>query len=538
MELLLRQLRRLPDGQVDYQDLELATDELLIGSAPHCQLQWVGAGIAPLHATLRYRSSGAIVKCRRGCKINVNGKPSSGGSLQVGDELQLGPHRLRLLAAPSGFQLALEVESGTSEAGAHYENAFRTSLAQTWLPMRSAAWALLALVLLLTLAMPLYSLHLQRAAQPLPAALVTDRIWSAGPLLAAHQLTTAATCISCHQSLFVHVPDRACVQCHRNTIDHGGSRRLARRQAGEQPRCASCHLEHAGTSRNLMLATSKLCTGCHARSTASAVGPVLPAISGFAAGAHPDWRAAPAATGLKFSHLRHLDAERVRTLADKRALACADCHQLANDGTHFVPITMERTCRSCHELTFDDGMSQRQLPHGSVSDAIAIIQDYFARRAVDPAAAQRLPLRRRMPDQAAAQRCAASAFECATRAATREITLQLEQQGCVVCHLVTSNGAADPLRRYAIAPVRIVSELLPAARFRHASHLIMAGKSGDVACLGCHHARQSGSATLSMIPPIDTCLGCHDTAAQPPRVPLQCMSCHSYHPPGARSAVQ
>lgn len=537
MELLLRQLRRLPDGQRDYHDLELATDELLIGSAPHCQVQWLGAGIAPHHASLRYRSGGAMLKCRRGLRINVNGKPLSGGPLQVGDELQLGPHRLRLVAAPSGFQLALEVESGLSDAGAHYENAFRTSLGQTWLAMRSAAWALLALVVLVTLAMPLYSIRLQRAAQPVPAALVTDRIWSAGPLLAAHQLTTAATCISCHQSLFVHVPDQACERCHRNTIDHGGRMRLARHQAGDKPRCASCHLEHAGTSRNLMLATSRLCTGCHVRSTPGAAGPGLPAVSGFAAGAHPDWQAMPAATGLKFSHAQHLNAERVRTLADKRALACVDCHQMNADGAHFVPVTMERTCRSCHELTFDDGMSQRQLPHGSVSDAIAIIQDYFARRAVDPAAAQRLPVLRRTPDQAVGQRCAASAFECATRAATREITLQLEQQGCVVCHRITSNGGRDPLQRYAISPVRIASDQLPAARFRHASHLIMAGKSGDAACLSCHHARQSGSATPSMMPGLATCLGCHDTSAQPPRVPLQCMSCHSYHPPKAPGAV-
>lgn len=537
MQLLLRQLRRLPDGQEEYQDIELATDELLIGAAPDCQLQWVGAGIAPQHASLQYRAGDALLKCRRGLRVTVNGRPSAGGALQVGDELQLGPHRLRLVSPPAGFQLALEVDTSTIDAGAYYEGAFRTSLRQTWLPMRSASWALLALVLLTTLAMPLYSVRLQRAAQPVPAALVSDRIWTAGPLLAAHQLTTAATCASCHQSLFVHVPDQACVACHKNTVDHGGRMRHAGHTAGEQPRCASCHFEHAGTSANLMLATSKLCTGCHARVMAGAARAQLPAISGFAAGAHPDWRAATAAAGLKFSHAQHLDPGHVRTLGDKRALACADCHRRVADGAEFVPITMERSCRSCHELTFDDGLSLRQLPHGSPSDAIAIIQDYFARRAVDPAAADRLPLRRRTPDQAARQHCAASAFECATRAAAREITLQFAQQGCVVCHSVTSNGAADPLRRYTIGSVRVGSDLLPAGRFRHASHLIMAGKPGDAACLSCHDARQSTSAARSLIPGIGNCLRCHDTSAQPPRVPLQCLSCHSYHPAKAQSAA-
>src|SRR5258707_5827732 len=502
MQVLLRQLRKLPDGQLEYQDTELAADELLIGSAPHCQIQWVGEGIAPRHASLHYSAGGAILKCRRGCRISVNGRPSAGGALRVGDELQLGPHRLRLMSPPSGFQLALEIETSSSAASLYYEGAFRTSLRQTWLPMRSASWALLALTLLLTLAMPLYSVRLQHTAQPVPAAIVTDRIWSAGPLLAPHQLTTAATCMSCHQSLFVHVEDRACRHCHKGTVDHVSEPRLAERGAGDKPRCANCHLEHGGSTGHLWLATSKLCTGCHGTLAASTVSRNFPVITGFAAGAHPDWRPAAAATGLKFSHAQHLDAERVRTPADRRALVCADCHQLAADGAHFVPITMERSCRSCHELTFDDGRSQRQLPHGNVGDAIALIQDYFARRAVDPAAAEPWPARRRTPDRAARQRCEASAFECATRAAAREIVLQFEQQGCVVCHSVTSNGEADPVKRYAIGPVRIGSVLLPLARFKHGKHLIMAENPADAACLTCHDAPPSRRPAPPMRAPI------------------------------------
>src|SRR5258708_7999187 len=288
MHVLLRQLRKLPDGQLEYQDTELAADELLIGSAPQCQIQWVGEGIAPRHASLHYSASGAILKCRRGYSISVNGRPSAGGALRVGDELRLGPHRLRLMAAPGGFQLALEIETSTTAASLYYEAAFRTSLRQTWLPMRSASWALLALTLLLTLAMPLYSVRLQRAGQPVPAAIVTDRIWTAGPLLAAHQLTTAATCMSCHQSLFGRAADRACRHCHKGTGDHVGERKLAEHGAGDKPRCASCHLEHGGSSGHLLLATSKLCTGCHGTRTASAVSLGLSAITAFAPGAHPD----------------------------------------------------------------------------------------------------------------------------------------------------------------------------------------------------------------------------------------------------------
>jgi len=59
MQVLLRQLRQLPDGQLEYQDTELAADELLIGSAPQCQIQWVGEGIAPRHASLHDGAGGA-----------------------------------------------------------------------------------------------------------------------------------------------------------------------------------------------------------------------------------------------------------------------------------------------------------------------------------------------------------------------------------------------------------------------------------------------------------------------------------------------
>jgi hypothetical protein len=552
MQILLRQLRQRADGQVEYQDTELAVDELLLGSAPHCQLHWVGDGIAPQHASLRAAAGGVTLNCRRGCSVTVNGATTASATLQPGDELRLAQHRLRVVPPPGGFGLALECESSATAATGRYENAFRTRLDQTWLSMRAFSWALLALVPLLMLALPLYSLRLQHAHHAVPAALITDRAWTAGPLLAAHQLTTAATCSSCHQTLFVHVQDRACTSCHRRSHSHVSAARLAEAHAGEQPRCASCHLEHGGTTAHLRLATGKLCTDCHADAAASPAKLGLPAIRGFAAGMHPDWKPLVAASGLKFSHAQHLDVRRVHTGAEpgasleqrasakRRALNCADCHQLAADGEHFAPLSMERNCRSCHELTFDDGLTQRQLPHGSASDAIALIQDYFARRAVDPAATARLPPQRRAPDRVAAVRCTAAAFECATRAATREIILQFEQQGCVVCHRVGNNGNPDPLQRYAIAPVRVNTDLLPAARFRHSSHLIQAGKSGDAACLGCHAATRATGATgpngaiPSMVPAIGNCLACHDTAATPARLPLQCMSCHSYHPAAAR----
>src|SRR5260221_5934187 len=102
MEVLLRQLRPLPDGQLEYQDTELAAEEVLIGSAPQCQIQWVGEGIAPRHASLRYSASGAVLKCRRGYRIHVNGRPTAGGVLGVSDGPHLGPPPLGFVTPPAG----------------------------------------------------------------------------------------------------------------------------------------------------------------------------------------------------------------------------------------------------------------------------------------------------------------------------------------------------------------------------------------------------------------------------------------------------
>jgi hypothetical protein len=72
--------------------------------------------------------------------------------------------------------------------------------------------------------------------------------------------------------------------------------------------------------------------------------------------------------------------------AEGTALDCGDCHQPDPSGVDMRPATMEKHCRACHNLQFDNAARDRVLPHGEPDEVIAVINDYFAarRRAASP----------------------------------------------------------------------------------------------------------------------------------------------------------
>lgn len=237
-------------------------------------------------------------------------------------------------------------------------------------------------------------------------------------------------------------------------------------------------------------------------------------------------------SNLKFSHAQHLDPEHVTRLNGGGALGCADCHTLSADGEHFIPITMQRSCAACHELTFDPKAPERQLPHGRPRDAILLIQDYFVRQAVDPTAAADGFQRRRLPgQQAEAPPCTEAPLVCATRRAQDEIEHQFTTtRGCAECHEVTDLHSADVLERFRITPVRLTRDYFAQVHFSHRMHAVQQDKTGDDACVSCHAVRKSNSSADLFIPDLPKCLECHTEGAVADRVTLQCTSCHSYHP--------
>jgi predicted CXXCH cytochrome family protein len=558
MDVLLRQLRQAADGALEYQDTELSAGSLSVGAAADCTIQLLGEGVAAHHATLRGRRRQLSITCHRGCKAVINGVSSASASLKIGDLIEIGGHNLRLVEPPAGFDVALEIEPNAQAATSQYERAFRTDLSATWLSKRGAAWLLAVLVLVAGLVIPYSSIPLQRAGGSAPAFLPSDQVWSAGPLIPAHQLAAGRRCSSCHEKIFVHVRDAACRECHKSTADHVATVQLAQTRLGPPQRCAECHREHHAPSSGLIVRDDQLCVDCHAKSDSEFGALKVTRVTGFSRTQHPaftvtlikpgsalnasgqmDWvaRSEPVATAreqsnLNFSHTQHLDPARVTRQSDSRALGCADCHTLDADGEHFIPVTMQRSCASCHELTFDPAAPDRQLPHGKPRDAILLIQDYYARQAVDPHPTTNVLQRRRLPDQPVEEEaaCSGPALGCAKRRAETEIDNQFKTKGCASCHNVTDTHSNEVLDRFLVAPVRLTRDYFPDVHFSHRAHAVQNDKSGDAACLACHAVQKSSSSADLFIPNLAKCLECHSERLEKDRVALQCSDCHSYHP--------
>ena len=566
MDVLLREIKRRADGRTEYVDTEISADSLDIGASADRTVQVLGAGVAALHAELRRDGAKLVVAAVGRARIVVDGSPVRRRTLDVGSEFAIGGHRFAVREAPAGFDVLLELTRDETVEPSAYEAAFRTDLADTWLSKRRAAWLLLALVLVTTLIAPL-ALR-ERGARIAHRWYVPDDVqWSSGPLAPAHALAVGDKCASCHTDLFARVPSKACTTCHDRVGDHvpvaSRDREIAATAAHHSgmstDRCASCHREHDEPS-SLIVTADALCEGCHAseQSRGAPGAPKVHAATGFAAATHPhfnahllaaarrnsgtgfafDWgyRVAPVATAreasnLKFPHAVHLDPEKVRSNATSKQLGCSDCHVLSADKLHFEPITMEKHCRSCHDLEFDETDPGRQLPHGQPLEAVLAIEGHFLKKLSDPHAAQDEHERRRLPDrEVVEERCTASAYECAERKTLDEAINQFTKRGCVTCHVVDDNGNRDVYSRFQVVPIRLVANYFPEARFPHSSHATMKEKTGDAACVACHKADQSKESADLLVPDVENCAECHGDRSVADRLTVGCIDCHTYHP--------
>jgi hypothetical protein len=228
-----------------------------------------------------------------------------------------------------------------------------------------------------------------------------------------------------------------------------------------------------------------------------------------------------------------LDPEKVQTMGSAEGMVCGDCHSLKSDNEHFEDITMEKHCAACHDLTFDVGDPERELPHGDPRTVVQTIEEHFVRVYTDP---DYKPLgsdrRRRRPGQSGgAERCDDKPFACGLQRATNEAASQFTQRGCVTCHEVSDNNADDLYARWMVLPVKINHDWYGRALFDHASHLTQRGQSENQTCSSCHEATVSAKSSDVLIPGIDNCQSCHGDVSVADKVIVNCVSCHAFHPP-------
>ena len=555
MQLLLRKLSITEDNETEIADFELTRDTVVLGSAPDCDIQLLGKNIQGKHATIRKNEHGFLLQAKKGLNFLHNGKPVKQAQLNLDDQLVFDQHILKVSKAPAGFEFALEWEPAEVD-GRFLANAYKTKLSQIRWNNHAVTWLLAITVFVVAGVLPLGDYWLRTTTQTQdPSAnlhqahyrYTADSFWISGPLHSAHTVALGTQCEICHQRPFEQVTDQACENCHNTMSDHLDP---AHEQVAllEGARCQNCHKEH-NEPPQLVNRQDSLCTDCHSE--------LEPSITGFGDHRHPqfrltlfspevqrsvgsltvNWQESKQALDLnprennhlKFSHSQHLDIDKVRDLGSDQALECKACHQLSADQEHFVPISMEKHCSDCHDLTFDPKQPKKQLPHANIDHVFALLEAHFINKAFDESDTNQRD-RRRLPGRDDDEENCRGDYACARSQAIREADRQFSRRGCVTCHEVEVLQGVDTQARWQVLPARIGTNWFPAADFNHQSHLTQSGEAGSALCLSCHAADTSDNSHDVLIPGINNCQECHADASVSNRVQVECVSCHRYHP--------
>jgi predicted CXXCH cytochrome family protein len=553
--VLIRQSAVRADGTAERLETELEAGTLSIGSGADCLLQL--PGIAPLHGRLEVGRGVAHYKAHASNAAQANGRSCKRAKLKPGDKLEIGPHKIIVIVAPTGFDLGLDVEIGRADT-VQWQSSFRTTLEQAGFKRRAWVWRLSLAAVLLSLVLPFFFSLLVPGDSIKAPWFITHTIWNSGPLASGHRFGNEGECQRCHTNLFRRVNDDVCRECHMQINDHTDAKVLAAIDM-ETGRCARCHREHDEPS-TLLVTRDSQCVDCHGREKGIArTGDPVRMVRGFTEKTHPQFEvtfpvlglneaaanpwvyktvsidSAKDASNLKFPHDVHMNRDKVSHLRTGETLNCASCHEPATDGQHFRPIKMERHCSKCHELGFDDDDPFRQLPHGDAREAILVMEGHFLKQALSPPPPRTDGFKwRRIPDRAprGSSGCARGDIECAKRLFAAEVADQFMRGGCVTCHVVKVRKDMVHLPdRFVVTPVKLADDLMPQARFNHTLHRVMDDKTAVDACLACHPAKKSHEPTDVLMPKIATCLKCHADESTTSRAPMRCDDCHEYHPP-------
>ena len=517
-------------------------ENLRIGRGTDCAVHLPDPRVQFLHATIYLSNDGKL-------RIEGNGKVISGPrglvqelELSSGSSVGIGPYQLQVEASRPDYDLVLSVElvQALPDEGRELQARSSTSLARTSLSMRGMALGLAGLIIAAFLLLPmLYAAkpEMHKAAQRLP--MTPDEAWNPGPMSAAHH-AFASDCSACHQQPFVQVRDAACSKCHQNIGEHVPAQHLQKLAFGGT-RCAQCHLEHKG-DQMLAHGNGNQCVACHGDIKHRVPASTLTDIGDFR-NQHPAFRLTMAKadgehglqrvlqndratenSGLKFPHDVHLRKAGVDSPAGKVKLACSSCHEPDQVGMRYKPIVMQQHCASCHKLAFEPAVSAREVPHGSVPQAMTVLREFYAgisigERPIDVMTVDGMLRRPGNRGATIAHRQASAWAEAKAMTVARDL---FEVRACTTCHTV-QRVDGDSVAPWKITPVRINAHWLPKASFDHSQHR-------NSACVDCHAVMNSHRSADINIPDISACRKCH-VGAEPVRnmVTSDCSSCHGFH---------
>ena len=590
MAFLLRQVSHSAEGREIVRTSRVEGDRLTLGRDPASHVHLTDLAVALHHAVVERVSPSLLsVKAEQGLYVELDGSKTAEGRMELagGGSIRIASHVLEFMpTAPDSDEIAVTVaRAGIGEEELERADVRRFTLASAMPGKRPVAWLLVAAILAVFLAWPIWSFYQrerdsrQQEGAEYARAFHADRMWLSGSLSKGHA-SLQQDCQACHVEPFVSVRDEACKACHTAIDDHGDHSRLARARPdlgrwdrfqlsvqetfGLTPgRCVDCHTEHEGP-QEIPATPQRFCADCHTDIRSRLPDTRLASAADFGRD-HPEFqpsvlirwdgetprmqrvpmdRRPQEMSNLKFPHALHLApaggvAQMARRLAPTHGfgqqLECADCHVPTPDGTRFQPVQMEEDCGMCHSLAFDriDG-TIRTLRHGSPQHVVADLRAFY--RQGGPQRPAELSASRDRPGtvtqiREAVQRARARAGAGAR--ADRAIRGVFSRGGaCFDCHVVDPprQGSAAPH----IRPVAFPTRYLLHGWFDHRDHRIVEQPGqpraeGSGACLTCHSADRSAAAADLLIPDLASCRTCHGGERTSAPVASSCAMCHDYH---------
>ena len=588
MTFLIRRISTTADGREIVRTANIAKAQLTLGRDAANDIHLPDLALDPQHAVLTSNDGRhVLVRASGGLRFGLNGQSVSEANIDAGDgaELRFGGHRITVALDGEGegqapaIALTILRTDELSHSALDRDEADAFSMRGLLPGRRVSAWAFALLVFAAFLIAPIWAYTSYRGVEERPQGYHADMSWTSGPLSSAHA-DLSGDCQSCHTRAFEPVTDNACKSCHEDVHDHAPvSRQLLARgdpgawrasliRIGEmfgraQGRCVDCHTEHEGAGP--MPATAQqFCSDCHGDMNQRLTDTPLGNAADFGT-LHPQFRPLvqtlpgdPASmrrvnlagnvtdqNGLKFPHNLHMQPDggvarmarnlRINT-GGGQGMECANCHRPTADRTRFEPVDMERDCQSCHSLTIENvGGINRSLRHGQPDQVVADLYAFY--RSTPPDRPMNLGgMARRRPGQFAEGQVYNIYFrETARRPSRAEDAVRAvfsRGGACYDCHTIYAPGAGS--NRWRVQKVHQTSRYMLHGWFDHADHLRMAvpgqaSRTGSPACLSCHNADRTATASQLMLPDIASCRRCHGGENSGKAVESPCASCHEYH---------
>jgi predicted CXXCH cytochrome family protein len=546
---LIRKIVSADGAPKGYQDFEVASSRLSVGRGTDQDLLLPGDRVSLRHAEISLLGQLVEIKATTSLGIVVNGRTCQSAMLTVGDQVLIGDYHLVIIERPDNeVDCAISVQQLQAQ---EYEGLnpddYVTSLKSVfWLRKRAYAWALFIVLVLVALLIPVWLTQNPDIKERSPVALPDDSLWLSGPLHRQHGFI-GENCAACHVKPFEPVQNNVCTECHEEISHHVAEDHPASILFQEE-RCASCHREHNEQQR-MVMDDQRFCVSCHGvLATALGKKAVVSNVSDFT-NKHPDfrlnmlnpvlsdgdwhWQNSGRQTltpelkeqnNLRFDHQQHLDVQGLKNETGAyEVLECSSCHTRAEDGFGMVPLTMETSCSRCHSLAFDVKNPEREVPHGSTTEVLSNLREYFSAQFIaEKVAHDETPRRPGQIEITALQREGLEWVEQHTRQVAEDI---FERRACVTCHEVEHNPTAQTdAERWKVRPNRLNNRWMLSSRFPHYKHR-------SESCGSCHAAQESTETTDILMPRIEQCQDCHGGEDTENKVLSMCITCHEYHQP-------